>query len=67
MSKEYKNTKKVSHDGSHHVSDIPEKERFCPNCLCYTMQAPAFIDPDDPDYGEAWCCSQCLELIDIVA
>ncbi len=43
-----------------------EKERFCPYCMTKTMQAPAYYDPDNPDVGQVWVCSQCLESVDIV-
>jgi hypothetical protein len=43
-----------------------EEERFCPNCMTKTMQAQADYDPDDPDIGKVWVCSQCLENVDIV-
>ena len=45
---------------------MEEEIRFCPNCGEMTMQGPCYLNPDEPDEGMAWCCSQCLELIDII-
>lgn len=45
---------------------VMEEKRYCPSCATETIQAPAFLDPDDPEAGEAWCCSVCLEMIDII-
>ena len=43
-----------------------EEERFCPYCMTKTMQAQTYFNPDEPDEGMVWTCSQCLESVDIV-
>jgi hypothetical protein len=45
---------------------MEEEIRFCPNCLTETMQAPTYFNPDEPDGGMVWTCSQCLEAVDII-
>ena len=43
-----------------------EKVKYCPCCGENTMQGIADYDPDDPDSGQIWICSQCGEAVDIV-
>lgn len=43
-----------------------EEKRYCPNCNMETMQATTPYDPDDPDSGEVWLCSNCREIVDVV-
>jgi len=47
--------------------ETEEEIRFCPNCMTETMQGQAYYNPDEPDEGTVWVCSQCLETVDIVS
>jgi len=42
-----------------------ERIDYCPECHCYTVQTTALYDPDVPEAGKVWRCTECSESVDL--